>query len=46
VVTDGDGSTGYPRHARARNGDNVPTRHIPSPEGQRGEESREIEVRI
>jgi len=35
TVTDGDGSVGYPRHARARNGDNDTTRHNPSP--QRGD---------
>ena len=35
-MTDGDGSVDYPRHARARNGDNGSTRHDPSPEGQPG----------
>lgn len=35
-VTDGDGSTYYPRHARACNGDNSTTRHNPSPEPEEG----------
>jgi len=37
-VTDGDGSTYYPHHARARNGDNSTTRHNPSPDPQNGSE--------
>ncbi len=37
-VTDGDGSTRYPRHARARNGDNVATRHNPSPRNENEDE--------
>lgn len=36
LVTDGDRSTDYLPHARARNGDNGSTRHDPSPEGQPG----------
>jgi putative DNA primase/helicase len=35
-VTDGDGSVDYPRHARARNGDNGTTRHNPSPQPKDG----------
>jgi putative DNA primase/helicase len=35
-MTDDDGSGYYPRHARARNGDNGATRHNPSSEGDDG----------
>lgn len=37
AVTDGDGSVDYPRHARARNGDNGTTRHNPSPQPKDGD---------